>query len=73
MQEGCPLRFITHVINNAFVSETEGQQSRTLVPIFTDTVVLTSALGDELFCIVSFLSGQLDSATKTPHIKSTAR
>ena len=41
VQEGKSLSFIIHVINTAFVSGIEKQQSRAFVPICTDTVVLT--------------------------------
>lgn len=41
MQEGWPLGIIVHVINSAFFSGIEGQQSRAFVPICTDTIVLT--------------------------------
>ena len=41
VQEGRSLCFIIHVINAAFVSEIEKQQSRAFVPICTDTVVFT--------------------------------
>ena len=41
VQEGRCLCFIIHVINTAFVSGIEKQQSRAFVPICTDTVVFT--------------------------------
>ena len=41
VQEGRSLCFIIHVINAAFVSGIEKQQSRAFVPICTDTVVFT--------------------------------
>ena len=41
MQKGWLLGIIIHVINIAFVSGIERQQSRAFVPICTDIVVLT--------------------------------